>query len=153
MKIAHGTNRDVDPEYGVEDIDNSPPGHPVNPGEISGKGRDARTESSTNMLGNLSPCLGAALAPTTVEMILFSTRLDLRDVHHLEPKVFPFLDAARALKSLSAMLTRAGKYILKRVHFLHGNQTSVRALMSRLSTRLAILGFLGRSGPWLAGTI
>jgi len=147
MKFAHGAEGDVNPKNGPSKLLTAPSGHPMHSGKVGQKSSKPGTEAGSSLRRDIRPCDGTAGTFQTTQLVFGDVRFDLGNLYHLATKVIAQHTAAihARVKRFVTNLTRLGKNLLDQINLLNGNQIPVRPLVTRLTSRLAMPGFLAAS--------
>jgi hypothetical protein len=151
VKFAHRAKGDINSEQGLGKLLTSSSSHPVHGGEIGQQGSKPGTESGSSLGRNIRS--GDCPADTfhTAQLVFGDVCFDLGNLYHLATKVIAEQSAVSiGMKGFVTTLTRFGKYLLDQVNLLSRNQVPVYPLVTRLSSRLAMPGFLPLFHFWFA---
>ena len=147
MKFAHGAKGDVHSEKGPSKLLTPSSGHPMHGGEVGQKSSEPGTEAGSGLRRDIGPGDSAAGTFHTPQLVFADIRFDLGNLYHLATKVIAEHTAAvhAGVKRFVTNLTRLGKDLLDQINLLRWNQIPVCPFVTRLSSRLAMPGFLAPS--------
>ncbi len=144
MKIAHRAKGDVHSEKGPSKLLTPSSGHPMHGGEICHKSGKPGTEARSGLRRDIGPGDSAAGALHTPQPVFADIRFDVGNFYHLATKVVTEHTAAvqAEIKRIVTTFTRLGKDLLDQIDLLRRDQIPVCPLVTRLSSRFAMPGFL-----------
>lgn len=135
--ITSGAKGNVDSEYSIQNLTDTPPGSEMRRSEIACQGMDSGSEVALgHLLGQRSARSMTTGTLDLVAAIFRSERFDIRDLEDLVTIGSGSFPHCSVIQHQRAFLALIGVQIMDMVHFFDGEELSMLSLMTNLSTRL-----------------